>query len=231
MAVNGIEIKVGQVWGSLNGFTGKVLTPEHNGVTDCAKFPILVAMSDGAVRGFTAAGTYNTDGTPGNHLDLVELIQDTLVELDAIYEHVRSAEELSAAASPDPAPQAVELLDAVFPDISEGDRAAGRVKLSECYVEKKPGTSAPELLDAAAGHMRDRAATYDKPAGERSIAQVVTAFNAIHGMQLTEAQGWHFMSLLKQVRAFAGKAHRDSVEDNVAYAALMGEAMLKGGAQ
>lgn len=92
-------------------------------------------------------------------------------------------------------------------------------------------TSAPELLDAAAGHMRDRAATYDKPEGERSMAQTVSVFNQFHGTSLTEAQGWHFMQILKDVRLFANPAnpHRDSVEDGVAYSALKGEAILKGG--
>lgn len=42
-------------------------------------------------------------------------------------------------------------------------------------------TSAPDLLDAAAGHMRDRAATYDKPEGERSMGKTVQAFNTITG--------------------------------------------------
>lgn len=92
-------------------------------------------------------------------------------------------------------------------------------------------TSAPDLLDAAAGHMRDRAATYDKPEGERSMAQTVSVFNQFHGTSLTEAQGWHFMQILKDVRLFANPTnpHRDSVEDGVAYSALKGEAILKGG--
>lgn len=48
---------------------------------------------------------------------------------------------------------------------------------------------APEILDAASGHMRARAATYDKPEGERSMAQTVAIFNLHHGTELTEAQG------------------------------------------
>ena len=88
-------------------------------------------------------------------------------------------------------------------------------------------------LDAAAGHMRDRAATYDKPEGERSMGKTVAIFNQFHGTALTEAQGWHMLQILKDVRLFANpqQPHRDSVEDCVAYAALKGEAFLKGGAQ
>ena len=36
-----------------------------------------------------------------------------------------------------------------------------------------PQVSALDLLDAAAKHMRDRADTYDKPAGERSMEQLI----------------------------------------------------------
>lgn len=48
-------------------------------------------------------------------------------------------------------------------------------------IGKAPPFSAPDLLDAAAGHMRDRAATYDKPEGERSMGKTVQAFNTITG--------------------------------------------------
>lgn len=96
---------------------------------------------------------------------------------------------------------------------------------------RKGRVAAPDLLEAAAGHMRDRAATYDKPEGERSMTQTVSVFNQFHGTSLTEAQGWHFMQILKDVRLFANPTnpHRDSVEDGVAYSALKGEAILKGG--
>jgi len=46
-------------------------------------------------------------------------------------------------------------------------------------IEKRLG--APMLLDVAAGHMRDRAATYDQPGGERSMGRTVDAFNIISG--------------------------------------------------
>jgi len=85
---------------------------------------------------------------------------------------------------------------------------------------------APDILAKAEGHMRDRAATYDKPEGERSMTRAVAAFNAIHGTSLTVAQGWHFMAVLKQVRLFTRPGYdADSCEDLVAYAALMGEEM------
>lgn len=82
---------------------------------------------------------------------------------------------------------------------------------------------AKEFLDKAATHMQDRASTYDKPQGERSIAATVGAFNAINGTSLTEEQGWMFMELLKIVRSTQGEFKADNYEDAVAYAALRGE--------
>lgn len=86
---------------------------------------------------------------------------------------------------------------------------------------------APDILDAAAGHMRDRATTYDSPAGERSMARTVAVFNALHGTVLTESQGWSFMECLKAVRSFQNGFNRDSVEDGAAYVALRGEAQAR----
>jgi hypothetical protein len=85
---------------------------------------------------------------------------------------------------------------------------------------------APEILDKAAQHMRDRAATYDKPEGERSMGLTVAIFNLYHGTNLTESQGWHLMQILKDVRLFARPGyHADSAEDCTAYSALKAEAM------
>ena len=91
--------------------------------------------------------------------------------------------------------------------------------------------SAPDLLDKAAGHMRERAATYDSPGGERSMAKTVAVFNTVTGHSISEADGWLFMAALKQVRLFSNreKAHQDSVEDLVAYSALLGECCMSGG--
>jgi hypothetical protein len=84
---------------------------------------------------------------------------------------------------------------------------------------------APDYLGKAAQHMKDRAATYDKPEGERSMGKTVEAFNIITGHCLTEAQGWLLMDLLKKVRLFQREGfHQDSAEDAIAYAALTAEA-------
>lgn len=88
-----------------------------------------------------------------------------------------------------------------------------------------PEPKAAELLGRAAKHMRDRAATYDKPEGERSMGRAVDAFNAVTGHTLKESEGWLFMALLKAVRSETrSEPHQDSLEDLIAYTALYAEA-------
>jgi len=84
-------------------------------------------------------------------------------------------------------------------------------------------TLAPEFLKKALGHMEDRAVTYDKEGGERSMGKTVAAFNVITGSNLTEEEGWLFMEILKQVRSMQGSFKADNYEDLAAYAALRGE--------
>lgn len=86
--------------------------------------------------------------------------------------------------------------------------------------------SASELLKKAAEHLKDRADTYDKPGGERSIGATVKAFNAItgDGLMSSEERGWLFMAILKMVRSQQGSYKADNYEDLAAYGALMGEA-------
>ena len=105
------------------------------------------------------------------------------------------------------------------------------VSMIRAVGDAAPG--APTLLDAAAGHMRDRAATYDQPTGERSMGRAVQALNTILGRQaLTESEGWLLLQVLKDVRDRQRTTpHRDSLEDAIAYAALKAEARLaEGGA-
>ena len=87
--------------------------------------------------------------------------------------------------------------------------------------------TAQEILQAARGHMQDRAQTYDKPEGERSMASAVEAFEAITGVGMSEEQGWLFMTVLKAVRSQQGHYRADNYEDGTAYFALAGEAAEK----
>lgn len=87
--------------------------------------------------------------------------------------------------------------------------------------------NAPSIIRTAAADIEQRASQRDQPAGERSMARTVAAFNAMFGFSLTEAQGWQFMELLKMSRSSAGNYHADDHQDAVAYAGLAGEAAAR----
>jgi hypothetical protein len=96
------------------------------------------------------------------------------------------------------------------------------------YLEaERPAVSAASILEAGLQHMRDRAATYDKPEGERSMGATVRMFEAATGIVLTEEQGWLLMCCLKMVRAQSGNLRMDSYEDGAAYFALAGESAVR----
>lgn len=86
---------------------------------------------------------------------------------------------------------------------------------------------APQFLQAGLDAMQQRAATYDKPEGERSMSATVEAFKAITGHAITEEQGWLFMAILKAVRSQQGNYSADSYVDGAAYFGLAGEAAHK----
>lgn len=118
--------------------------------------------------------------------------------------------------------------------VTRGEWEAAKVACGIPHTAPAPApVTAHSILEAAGGHMRDRAATYDKPEGERSMGATVEAFRAITGHKLTEEQGWLFMQLLKAVRSQQGAYRADSYEDGAAYVSLAGEAAARerGGAQ
>lgn len=89
--------------------------------------------------------------------------------------------------------------------------------------------TAENFLMQAADLMAERGKQYDQPGGERSMGKAVAALNAVTGRDLTEAEGWLLMSLVKRVRQHSGAGyHQDSAEDAVAYAALEAEALEAG---
>lgn len=86
-------------------------------------------------------------------------------------------------------------------------------------------TTATDYLRRAADIMDERGKQYDKPEGERSMGKCVAAFNIVTGRDLTEAEGWLLLQILKDVRQWQRPGfHQDSAEDCVAYAALKAEA-------
>ena len=117
----------------------------------------------------------------------------------------------------------------VHPESDIGKAWAAKSKFTctvtpDASVDVKILPTAPDLLSKATQHMKDRAATYDKPEGERSMGKTVQAFNAITGRDLKESEGWLLLQLLKDVRLFQRPGyHADSAEDCIAYAALKAE--------
>ena len=98
--------------------------------------------------------------------------------------------------------------------------------MSDSPLNTQEARTAEQFLSQASDLMVERGKQYDQPSGERSMGKTIAAFNAITGRELTEAEGWLLMSLVKRVRQFSNKGyHQDSAEDAVAYAALEAEAL------
>lgn len=83
--------------------------------------------------------------------------------------------------------------------------------------------SAHGFLEEASETMKRRAALRDAEDGERTAAQIAHVFNAITGNDLSEADAWMFLIVLKIVRSRNGKFNRDDFVDMAAYAGLLGE--------
>lgn len=94
-----------------------------------------------------------------------------------------------------------------------------------------PPVTAEDFLRQGIDILAERGKTYDTAQkAERSMGKTVKAFALITGKELTEAEGWTFMSVLKKVRAFQNPAyHQDSWQDDVNYAALGAEAAARHG--
>ena len=89
-------------------------------------------------------------------------------------------------------------------------------------LERPLVATSVSILNEAANCIGNRASERDTDA-ERSMAATVRAFNGMFGTELTEEQGWHFMTLLKMSRAKGGEYRRDDYVDGAAYFALAGE--------
>lgn len=160
-------------------------------------------------------------------LDAVaQTIADQLLEANKVMEKDESVSrsdmaEALAEVKADPSVQA-QLAKRRKEEQAEKDNVIQFPRMGSTMPE-----SAHEFLKRAAAHMEDRATTYDNPEGERSMEKTVAIFNALRERDLTETEGWLFMSILKLVRANQGEFKSDNYEDLVAYAALMGESEVK----
>lgn len=225
MGVNGVELKVGQVWKDREGREVTIVSCDES----CA-YPFEGSDGDS----YTAFGGMHY-GMQDTH-DLIELVQDengwrpwkatadsqcpvdgetrVLIRLEDGREFEGKAGSIlwgKMEGEPD---------IVAYKIIEESTDLEGAAKLIP------PSESAAiYALQAAESHLRDRAATYDAPGGERSMGKAVAAFNAIRDRDLTEAEGWLLIQLLKDVRLFSAPGyHADSAEDCIAYAALKAEA-------
>jgi len=98
-------------------------------------------------------------------------------------------------------------------------------------LEKKPDApkfeNAVDFLQDGVNQLSVKAQMRDAPQGERSMATTVKTFNALTGLNLTEAEGWKFMVCLKMVRGQQGRFNPDDYVDGAAYMALLGECEAK----
>ena len=105
--------------------------------------------------------------------------------------------------------------------------SGGRVDKRGEPMESKQKTAC-DFLSTALSLLEERGKDYDQPQGERSMGRTVAAFNSITNKELTEAEGWLLLQILKDVRQWQNpdKYHADSAEDCVSYAALKAEALF-----
>lgn len=102
----------------------------------------------------------------------------------------------------------------------------GKNRVSMTQHTETDINSAPYLLREAANTIEQRAAERDLE-HERSMCRAVKAFNTLTGLQLSETEGWLFMSILKLARATTGQTQPDDLHDCAAYVALALECVLK----
>jgi hypothetical protein len=108
---------------------------------------------------------------------------------------------------------------------SEVDVAMATV--ADSIAKTTLGDAAHTFLNEAARVMEKRAQLRDTPAGERTAAKIAKVFNALTGHNISEADAWQFLVILKLVRARSGNYNRDDYVDLAAYSGLLGECESK----
>lgn len=96
--------------------------------------------------------------------------------------------------------------------------------INNIYGDKTPS----HFLRDAANTLDERGKQYDSKGAERSMEKTVFIFNVLTGSNLTTAQGWQFMKVLKDVRLWSNtdEVHVDSIIDNLGYTALLAEEVI-----
>lgn len=101
---------------------------------------------------------------------------------------------------------------------------------ADIQVAPSEQSTADQILNDAIATMVERGKSYDKNGNdkERSMPQIVAAFEAVTGIKLTPEQGNKFMVIVKLVRSEQGEDKPDNYIDGAAYMALAGEAAMEG---
>ena len=89
-----------------------------------------------------------------------------------------------------------------------------------------PDNSAAGILQEGLDVLIQRGQEYERLEGERSMEDVVNAFNIVYKKGLTVTEGWMFMVFLKAVRQHQSPDKRDTYVDGANYFALAGEEAL-----
>lgn len=232
-----VQLAVGQVWKDRVGREVTITRKDDHG-----KYPFYGSNDV----------TYTPDGWEYDALataeDLIELVQDEngwrpwkatansqcpVAEGARIIYRLANGKEAPAFAGEKSWDTACDIEIVAYKIVEEIPKAEEPVHAEAHSAQHREAQEAPaiRLLQVAADHMRARAATYDKPDGERSMGKTVAAFNAVTGRDLSEAEGWLLLQLLKDVRLFQRPGyHADSAEDCLAYSALKAEAKMAEGA-
>ena len=92
---------------------------------------------------------------------------------------------------------------------------------SSCTDECKEEKDADYFLNKAVEILKERGRERDVEK-ERSMARIVSVYNALTGQSMSVEDGWKFMAILKLVRIQI-KPHEDGFLDALSYIALWGE--------
>lgn len=190
---------------------------------------------DGAYR-FRGKCVYVPDGNPGFVGERDVFTEDGRYHCTPVTSHYDLIAEARTEGAVDKATPSPDVLDAaaLTVGVEAEPPSRGLFGALDVLLNRKEGSDRSTAPVNAEGFLRDAASTmaergkqYDSPEGERSMGKTVQAFNTITGQDLTEAQGWLFMSVLKKVRQYQAGAHLDSCVDDVAYTALFAEARMQ----
>lgn len=233
------ELKVGQVWEDRSGTKIAIVKNTTGRNEDSHPF-----MSFGRPWTYRSDGGFAYFSGMSHERDLIELVQDengwrpwkatadSVCPVDGgtlIAYRLFNGVEASAFADEKIWNTACIAQIVAYKIVQEATQAPKPVHAEAHSAQHREAQEPPAvlMLQAAADLMRDRAATYDTPDGERSMGKTVDAFNAVTGRDLSEAEGWLLLQILKDVRMFQRPGyHADSAEDCVAYAALKAEAKM-----